>query len=116
MMTVHLDEMLFFARHGLYAGEKVTGANYRLNVAVSFYPGKIESLADTINYVLLYEIIKKRFDVPTKLLETLAQDLAEQMHLADDRIKLININIKKLNPPIFNFTGYVAVTYSKSFS
>ncbi len=115
MMTIHLNEMIFFAHHGLYDEEKITGARFKVNVDVSFKTGKIETIIDTINYVLLYELIKKRFANPALLLEMLAQDIAEEMYKVDGRIAIININIQKLNPPIYNFTGYVGITYSKSF-
>jgi dihydroneopterin aldolase len=49
------------------------------------------------------------------LLETLAQEISEEIHANDPRIFYIEITLKKLNPPIQNFTGTVGITYKKTF-
>ena len=69
-----------------------------------------------INYVSVFNIVKKYFLLPEKLLETLADQITEDIHKTDDRISFINIIIDKLNPPITTFTGTAGITYSKSFS
>ena len=53
--------------------------------------------------------------VPTALLETLAQDLAEQVHDADKRIRSITVSVNKKNPPIPGMEGSVAVIYKTDF-
>ena len=117
MVTVHLNKMKFFAHHGWHDEEGITGAEFEVSVSVSFNPGKkITELHDTINYVSVFNIVKKYFLLPEKLLETLAEQITEDIHKTDDRISFINIIIDKLNPPITTFTGTVGITYSKSFS
>jgi len=49
------------------------------------------------------------------LLETLAQNISEEIYKVDERITSFNITIDKLNAPICNFIGTVGVNYSKSF-
>jgi dihydroneopterin aldolase len=51
----------------------------------------------------------------TPLLETLAQDLAENIHALDQRVKQVSIMIKKKSPPIPNFNGTVSVGFKKVF-
>jgi dihydroneopterin aldolase len=48
-------------------------------------------------------------------LETLSQNMVNAIGLLDKRIKRVSINIKKLHPPIEQFTGSIGVTYSKEF-
>jgi 7,8-dihydroneopterin aldolase/epimerase/oxygenase len=72
-------------------------------------------LDDTINYVSVFEIIKNRFAIPERLLETLAQHIVDDIYAIDNRIIKINILIDKINAPIPNFIGTVGVSYSKSF-
>jgi len=117
MFTVHLNKMKFFAHHGLHDEESITGTEFEVTIAVSFdVIGKVKSLGDTVNYVSIFEIVQKRFRKPERLLETLAQNISEDIHKTEPHIRLINITIDKKNPPISNFTGSVGVTYSKSFT
>ena len=50
----------------------------------------------------------------TPLLETLAQELSQSIHLLDKKITSVSITIKKLSPPIENFVGVVGVTYKST--
>ena len=116
MFTIHLNKLKFYAYHGVHEEETVIGTDFEVSVAVSFNAiEKVEQLNDTINYVNIYEIIKLHFVQPEKLLETLAQNITQEIHKTDSRITSINITINKLNAPISNFIGTVGVTYSKSY-
>lgn len=114
MLSIHLNKLKFHSFHGMHEEEKILGNELELNITVLVNSEeKIVSLKQTVNYVTLYEIIKQRMDKPTPLLETVAQDLAEMICSFDDRIRSVEINIKKLNPPIHNFHGQISVSYKK---
>jgi 7,8-dihydroneopterin aldolase/epimerase/oxygenase len=116
LFTIHLHNCRFFAHHGLFKEEAVVGAAFELNLSAGFEEeGLIVSMNETLNYVALYDIVKKHFDQPRKLLETLAQEIAAEIQQFDNRVKTIEIHIKKLNPPIANFTGSVGVSFTKQF-
>jgi 7,8-dihydroneopterin aldolase/epimerase/oxygenase len=117
MFTVHLNKLLFFAHHGVHDEEGIIGTDFEVSVSVSFNASeKIIALHDTINYVSVFEIIKMRFAIPERLLETLVQHIVDDIYAIDNRITTINISIYKINPPISNFIGSVGVTYTKSFA
>ena len=117
MFTIRLNNLLFFAYHGVHAEETIVGTEFEVSAQITFAENKkIEALADTLNYVNIYEIIKDHFSRPVPLLETLAQDISQEIYKIDNRITSINVTIDKLNAPICNFTGTVGVNYSKSFS
>jgi dihydroneopterin aldolase len=115
MFKVHLNKMKFFAHHGLHDEEGITGTEFEVSAEISFKADEVHSIHDTINYVTVFEIVKKAFKQPERLLENLAQDITEQIHNIDARITTINITIDKLNPPIYNFTGSVGISYFKSY-
>ena len=54
-------------------------------------------------------------DNPTPLMETVVQDIVEQIKLFDAKIVSVMVNIKKLNPAIANFNGTVGINYTKVF-
>ena len=116
MFTIHLNKLEFFAHHGLHDEEAITGTNFEIDVSVQFSPeNKINTIHQTINYADVYAVIKKHMQQPVALLESLAENIAEEIYSLDNRIMSINININKLHPPIQNFIGNVGVTYSKAY-
>lgn len=116
MFTIQLNNLKFFSYHGLHDEERILGNNYEVNIELSFDSNDmITELGQTIDYVSVYKIIKQRMAVPTVLLETLAQDLAELVRAADNRIKSITVSVEKKNPPIPGMEGSVGVSYKKDF-
>lgn len=116
MYSIHLNNLKFFAHHGYHDEEGIVGTNFEISVTVTFdATEKIVSLPQTINYVEMYDVIKEIFNKPTKLLESLAHDICDNVRTLDDRIKTINITITKLQPPLSNFIGSVGVSLAKSY-
>ena len=116
MFTIHLTNLKFFSFHGVHEEERILGGDYVVNAEVSFaavYP--VTSLEQTTDYSKIYELIKQRMRKPTALLETVAQDLAHGIYATDNRIASIRISITKVNPPIQQFRGSIAVSYKKDF-
>ncbi len=116
LFTIHLSNLKFFSFHGVHEEEKVLGGEYLVNADIGFdadFP--VTTLEQTIDYSKTYAIIKQRMAQPTALLETVAQDLAHQFYIYDNRIKTVTVCITKINPPILQFRGSVAVRYQKDF-
>ena len=113
MFTIHLTDLKFYSYHGFHEEERVLGSEYQVNATVGFAgEEKIVSLHQTVNYVSVFRIIKEQMDIPTQLLETLTQNIAEKIKALDTQIKTVSVRIDKINPPIKSFTGKVGVTYS----
>ncbi len=113
MFTIHLDNLKFYSFHGLHEEERIMGSEYEVNVDIGFtHIEKIIFIHQTVDYVSVYEIVKKQMDQPTNLLETLAQNTAEEIKAIDERINSVVIHIKKISPPINAFTGNVGVTFT----
>ncbi len=116
MFSILLDNCRFYAHHGLFEEESTVGAAFEVSVKADFKEtGSISNMNQTVNYVRIFEIVQKHFLRPRHLLETLAQEITQEIYENDPRIHHIEITLKKLNPPIHNFTGTVGVTYKKSF-
>ena len=116
-MTIELKGLRFFAEHGMYAEERKVGNQFEIDIEISFKPPKhtITSIEETVNYVEIYRIIEERFSEYRNLLETCAMEISEALHEHFSEIRQVSISIKKINPPITNFTGSVGVSYSKEF-
>lgn len=116
MITIHLHNLQFTGYHGVHEEERVLGNAYEVNIDVTIdLQEHITQLHQTTDYVAIYEIVKKRMQSPSALLETVAQDLANLIYIYDNRVKSVAASIKKINPPIVNFQGSVGVSYKKDF-
>ena len=59
-----------------------------------------DNLNKTIDYVDVYNCIKKEMSVPSKLLETVLERIVVSIKSLDKKILFVDVSIKKLNPPI----------------
>ena len=116
-MTIALRKLVFFSYHGLYPEEQLTGNEFEVNLSVTYQPnsGTVTDLSDTINYVSLHTLVKEEMQRRRDLLETVAMEMAEKIHLAFPAVHQVDISITKLHPPIPAFTGTVGVSYSKEY-
>lgn len=116
MFTIELNNLSFTARHGVHAEEKILGNTYEVNVSLSTNVVEtVTELSQTVNYVTVYDVIKQRMEVPSALLETVAQELAMAISALDERIRSISVTIRKKYPPLLGMDGTVGVCYKKDF-
>ncbi len=117
MITIHLYNLKFYSYHGVQEEEKLLGNEYEVNAEVQFHEEHeiINSLSQTINYVEIFEIIKERMLIPSKLLETVVMDIGNTIHEKYDYVRRINISLKKTHPPIEGIEGSVGVSWHKEF-
>jgi dihydroneopterin aldolase len=110
-MRIYLNEVVFLGYHGLYAEEKKLGNTYKVDVQIDFTPktNLVDQLDQTIDYVQVYALVKKRMDIPTALLETLVGNI-----LAHPIATKVFIKITKVHMPIPQFDGKVSVSLEKS--
>ena len=112
MLTIELSQLIFNGHLGFYDEEKILGGTFEVNAIVRHTVPEmpVRHIQGTIDYTLVFEIIKNRMDKPTQLLETLATTIAQEILEKFSQAQLVSINIKKINPPIIAFRGVVGVT------
>jgi 7,8-dihydroneopterin aldolase/epimerase/oxygenase len=117
VVIISLKQLRFFAHHGLYEEERKVSNEFIVDLEVGFdAPSPIVTkMSETINYIKLYELVKKRMLQTTDLLETLAMSITEDIHQSYPQVKKVSIAITKKYPPVINFSGNVAVSYEKDF-
>lgn len=110
-----LQGMEFHAYHGVYPEEKKLGNRFRVELKmmldVPFNPGK-EDLSATVDYAVVYAILKKEMDIPTALLESLGQRICREISTAFSEIEEIRISVSKANPAIGGHCEWVTVSSS----
>jgi dihydroneopterin aldolase len=101
--VVSLEGMEFHAFHGFYAFERENGNDFVVDVHVTTdfqAAAQTDDLSGTVNYETIYEIVSAEMEVPTKLLERLAQRMINRMFATFSLAMKIEISIAKKNPPI----------------
>ena len=115
--TIHLRDLAFRAYHGWYPEEQVVGNDFLVNIHLDLISNMpvVKDLQDTVDYANVYALVEKQMSVATPLLETLVEEIADQIHELDKRIERVHITIDKLNPPIKGMKGRVAVQLEKNY-
>ncbi len=117
MTTIHLHNLIFHGYHGLYEGEDKTGNSFEVNLDVSYEvkKGGYDDIGNLINYVDLYNLVRKRMNTTTPLLEQLADGIMRKIAREFKQVREIRISIFKLNVPIENFEGKLGISMSMNF-
>jgi dihydroneopterin aldolase len=116
MEKISLEGMEFYAYHGFYKEERIIGNKYEVNVSVITdfsKAAKEDKLSATVNYELLYKIIKEDMQEPAKLLEHLAYRILIKIFQTFEVVKETEISIKKLNPPVGGICRSSTITLIK---
>jgi dihydroneopterin aldolase len=116
MLTIHLHDLTFYSFHGIHEEERRLGNEYEVNADVQFHEDEaVDTLSQTINYVDVFDIIKKRMHIPTPLLETIVMDIGNAIREKYSHVRHIRISLKKKYPPVEGLQGSVGVTWHKDF-
>ncbi|MFN4284512.1 MAG: dihydroneopterin aldolase [Lacibacter sp.] len=117
MTCVHLKDLRFFSRHGVYAPEWEMGGPFEVSLDVWYDEANgVATLADTINYEALYKIVEQHMLQREALLEVLAAKIMQAVKDAFPQTCEICIRILKLRAPIAGIDGTVGITLKRQFS
>ncbi len=112
MITISLHGAGFFAWHGFYPEEQKLGNKFIVDAEVSFIPKTNmmqDKIANTVDYEKLYEIVDGQMKQTRKLIETVAQAIADEIKDEYSFVEKIKVSIKKLNPPLNGKVDYSCV-------
>ena len=100
---IFLDDMRFYAYHGVMEQEQRVGGEYSVSLIVEVdltQAVQTDDVADTINYAELYVLVKREMAVPSRLLEHVAGRIGQCAMKEFERITTLTIRVTKLNPPM----------------
>jgi 7,8-dihydroneopterin aldolase/epimerase/oxygenase len=100
---VSLEGLEFHAYHGVYPHERSSGNKFEVDVLVETHfddSAFRDDLSGTLNYEDLYTIVKQAMEVPSKLLETVGNNIAERTLATFKEAVSVEVKISKFNPPI----------------
>jgi dihydroneopterin aldolase len=100
---VSLIGLEFFAYHGYYNEEQKIGNKYVVNLTVHAdlsMPSSSDQLNETINYEVLYALVKECMLEKSRLLEHVAFRIGKAVFSRFQSVQTIQLSVSKLNPPI----------------
>lgn len=104
MSKVAIEGMKFFAYHGYYPEEQITGNHFEVDVylTVDFMrAAQSDNITHTVNYELVYKLCAKHLlESRHKLLETLCLNIAQDVLKVDKDVKKVKVKVSKLTPPL----------------
>ena len=112
MVEINLNGAEFFAYHGYYPEEQLLGSKFLVDISVSFLPTTdlaADELLNTVNYEQLYNIACEEMKITRKLIETVAQAIADTIKQKFPFVKNTRVSVKKINPPLKGKVGYSSV-------
>lgn len=101
--NILLDDMRFYAYHGVMEQERQVGGEYSLSLTVEAdlaEAARTDDVADTINYAALYALVEREMAVPSRLLEHVAARIGWRTLEEYDRVTAVTVKVTKLNPPM----------------
>jgi len=101
-MEILLEGMEFYAFHGVMDEERKIGGRYVVNLSVSVpdESGADDNINSTINYQLLYDIVKNVLHENSNLIEYLAHQIIRAIYERFTNVTNVKIHLYKYNPPV----------------
>ena len=103
MHQIKLSGIQLYAYHGCLGEEALIGSNYTVDVILETNftdAANTDDLSKTIDYVIVFNIVKVEMAIRSKLLEHVAERIIKRMKSELKGIHKINLTVTKLNPPM----------------
>lgn len=112
MYTINIRQIHIYAYHGCLPEEAVIGGDYVVNISLKGNFSKAASddkLAETVDYVDVYKIVKREMHIRSNLIESVAQRIAEGLKSKFASVSSLSVEVIKKNPPIGGDVNEVSV-------
>lgn len=109
---IFLDNVRFFAYHGVGEQERQVGNEFIINLRLKVdicQASKTDDLTDTVSYADIYEAVKKEMETPSQLLEHVCRRICQNLFRTFPTIEAIELKLAKRNPPMGADLDYAGV-------
>ena len=116
MNRIELKDMEFFAKHGYFEEERIIGNRFVVNLSVEgdfSAAAESDDIADAVNYQTLYDIVRDEMDIPSNLLENIAQRIVKHVKAEFPALSKVAVTIDKINPPLGGKLYASSVTFEE---
>jgi len=113
MTRIALEGMHFFAYHGYYEEERIVGNQFIVDalVEVDTFDSTDDDINDTVNYEVIYDIVKGHMNKKYKLLETIALNISTDIKTKFANVKTVRVKVSKVGPQLGGEVDRAVVEY-----
>ncbi len=114
--TIELDRMEFRALHGCYELERKVGNRFTVDLSVTAELGRVaeeDSVELAVNYLTVYEIVRKQMQVTQRTIERVATNIIDALYAAFPQVRHVRCRVSKLAPPLGGKVAKVSVVVEK---
>lgn len=113
MDKIKLKNLRFYGYHGVLEEENKIGQKFIVDLDLLTdlkKPGQSDDVEDTINYALVYDIVRRIVENEQfNLIEKLAQEIVNEIFQSFEKVLEIEIEIKKPEAPVKGIYDYFSV-------
>lgn len=112
MGKILLQDIEFYAYHGVLPEEQIIGGKYLVNLELETdlsVAAVNDELSSTIDYASVFEVVKKEMAVSSKLIENVAGRIAKELLNEFETLETVQVKVTKINPPVHGQVKSVAV-------
>lgn len=109
--------MEFYAFHGCFEEERNIGTRFRVDLQFDVDARRAQvsdNLEDTVNYLSVYQVVKREMEIPSKLLEHVGERILDALFAEFPAIEDAVVKVSKLNPPLGGKLDAVCVEIEKN--
>jgi len=113
MGIINVTGIKIYAYHGCLDEEAAIGANYVVDVKIEtdFIKAQVQDdLSMTVDYVTVFNIVKARMAIRSRLIEHAAALIVEALVKQIPAIQSVAVTLTKLKPPLNGDVKEVSVT------
>lgn len=103
MNKILVEGIKVYAYHGCLKEEGKIGTNYIVDVTMETdftEAAQTDDLSKTIDYVIVYDIVKAEMAIRSKLIEHAGQRILNTLKKELKGLKRVEVKVTKLNPPM----------------
>lgn len=108
--------MEFFAYHGCFEEEQIIGTKFRIDLNIEANvdeAAETDDLSKTINYLSVYQMVKKQMEIKSRLLENVGKRILDELYNQFQGVIKAEVKVSKLNPPLGGKLDSVSLTLSR---
>jgi len=112
MGLITVEGIKIYAYHGHLPEEAVLGGHFLVNVYVNANTDLVEEsdrLEDTVDYVQIIEIVKKKMNIRSQMIEQPARRIVDAL-LVLKHVQDVKVELEKILPPIDACFNKISVT------
>ena len=110
--TIEVNGIKLYGFHGCLEEEGLIGGNYVVDISLTTdfqLAAETDTLENTIDYVIVNQIVKQEMAIRSKLIEHVGQRIVERIKNEIGSLLQIRIKVVKICPPINGDVKNVAI-------